>query len=212
MWICSTGRYGGAGVGSDRGRQSSVWLEAWPRPTRPTHAVAKWLGRSLKAAAEHSSKTSERHFKDVMIRGGGVADAAETLAATPVEPAAECDAKFGATETRNATLQAPASGNAEPQKNAEPAATTGVAAGSRCVLRPAKAREGFSEVQNGRYRTRITPKSYGKNEGCRFRWRRIRRSSRNPPFLRSPGLRGLLEGLVAGNPCSRQRPPQESAR
>ena len=53
----------------------------------------------------------------------------EEAAASPVG-AAECSAKCDAIETRNATPQAPASAGAESQKMTEPAATTGVTAGS----------------------------------------------------------------------------------
>ena len=102
------------------------WVERYP-----AHAVAKWLGHSPKVAAEHYLMSREHHFEDV-VRGTttGVVDDAETLATTPVESAAECSAKCDAIETRNATPQAPASGSAESQKMTEPAATTGVTAGS----------------------------------------------------------------------------------
>ena len=66
------------------------------------------------------------------LNGGtaGAAKAAEALATTPVKSAAEWSAKCGAIETRHATPQAPASAGEESQKMTEPAATTGVTAGS----------------------------------------------------------------------------------
>ena len=101
------------------------WVERYP-----AHAVAKWLGHSPKVAAEHYLMSREHHFEDVMNRGAASSvTSAEEAAASPDE-ASECSAKCDAIETRNATPQAPASGSAEPQKTTEPAATTGVTAGS----------------------------------------------------------------------------------
>ena len=116
------------------------WVELYP-----AHAVAKWLGHSPKVAAEHSLMAREHHFEDVANGGAaGSVDAAGVLATTPVESAAEWSAKRGAIETRHATPQAPVSGRTEPQATTEPAATTGVTAGSIDVW------EGFSGVKPSR--------------------------------------------------------------
>lgn len=101
------------------------WVERYP-----AHAVAKWLGHSPKVAAEHYLMSREHHFEDVVNRGAASSVTSAEEAASSPDEASECSAKCDAIETRNATPQAPASAGAESQKMTEPAATTGVTAGS----------------------------------------------------------------------------------
>ena len=80
---------------------------------RAAVAVAKWLGHSLKVAAEHYLMSREHHFEDVV--GGGDREHRGPEAPTPTL----CDANCISAGVRAGT-----------HETMEPAATTGVAAGS----------------------------------------------------------------------------------
>ncbi len=102
------------------------WVEKYP-----AHVVARWLGHSPKVAAQHYLMSREHHFADVV---SGNSTGGDTMPKTGPGPGLEalpaCSADCSAPATKNATQQAPAPDSMESHKTTEPAATTGVTAGS----------------------------------------------------------------------------------
>ena len=110
------------------------WVERYP-----AHAVAKWLGHSPKVAAEHYLMSREHHFQDVV--GGGDRQRRVPEATAPTL----CDANCDAIATRIASPQAYASESTTPHETTEPAATTGVSAGSS-EIRPIKKKGPMGDI------------------------------------------------------------------
>ncbi len=105
------------------------WVERYP-----AHAVAKWLGRSPKVAAEHYLMSREHYFEDVVTGGRGVGepDSAAMVVGgqSRQEEPQSCDANCDAIATRNATPHASASESAPSHLSTDVVAAQEVSAGS----------------------------------------------------------------------------------